>query len=191
MGVSIKKAVNWIIKTAMDDSHGYDQAHRNSPDYDCSSLVATALKKGGFDISVTSYTGNLVPRLNECGFKECSAPFKAGDIHITPYRHCAMQIDNHRIVQATCNELGKAVGGISGDQTGKEIAIYEYYDFPWEVHLRYTPAQVQNSALINVALDVIRGKYGNGTVRKYKLEKAGFNYTEVQKMVNKVITQLG
>ncbi len=38
--------------------------------------------------------------------------------------------------------------------------------------------------LDEVAADVIRGKYGNGTERKQKLEAAGFNYDEVQAAVN-------
>ena len=40
---NIMKAVNFMIDTANDNTHGYDQIHRNGPDYDCSSLVGTAL----------------------------------------------------------------------------------------------------------------------------------------------------
>lgn len=186
----IKKAVKWMIKIAMDDTHGYDQSKRNGPDYDCSSLVSTALYKSGFNIPVTSYTGNLLPRLLSVGFKEVKPPYKAGDIHLTPYRHVCMQIDDHRIVQASINELGTISGGKTGDQTGKEIAISEYYEYPWKYHLRYTPKELVNSALIDVAMDVIRGKYGNGADRKKKLEKAGFDYAEVQKTVNQILGEL-
>ena len=35
----IEKAVEWAISIANDNSHGYDQAHRDGPDYDCSSLI--------------------------------------------------------------------------------------------------------------------------------------------------------
>ena len=34
----INKAVSFMITTAKDNNHGYDQQHRNGPDYDCSSL---------------------------------------------------------------------------------------------------------------------------------------------------------
>lgn len=186
----IKKAVRWITKIAMDDTHGYDQAKRNGPDYDCSSLVATALNRSGFNIPVTSFTGNLFNRLNNLGFKVVTAPFKAGDIHLTPYKHCAMSIDEHRIVQATINEKGKTTGGTTGDQTGKEIGIFEYYDYPWTYHLRYDPKELHNSFLIDVAMDVIRGKYGNGSERKKKLERQGYNYTEVQSMVNYILGEM-
>lgn len=39
-----------------------------------------------------------------------------------------------------------------------------------------------------VAREVIQGKWGNGTDRKQKLEAAGYNYTEVQNMVNKLLS---
>lgn len=38
-----------------------------------------------------------------------------------------------------------------------------------------------------VANEVIAGKWGNGADRKKKLEAAGYNYTEVQKEVNKLL----
>lgn len=38
-----------------------------------------------------------------------------------------------------------------------------------------------------VARDVIRGKYGNGAERKKKLTAAGYNYTEVQTIVNRIL----
>ena len=53
---NIMKAVNFIIDMANDDAHGYDQNHRNGPDYDCSSLVGTALHEAGFNVSPDSWT---------------------------------------------------------------------------------------------------------------------------------------
>ena len=40
-----------------------------------------------------------------------------------------------------------------------------------------------------LAKEVIAGKWGNGDVRKEKLEEAGYNYSTVQARVNKIITQ--
>lgn len=40
--------------------------------------------------------------------------------------------------------------------------------------------------IINVAKDVLEGKWGNGAERKERLEAAGYNYAEVQKIVNKI-----
>lgn len=41
--------------------------------------------------------------------------------------------------------------------------------------------------LVKVAKDVINGKYGNGKERVDKLTKEGYNYTEVQKVVNSLL----
>ena len=46
----IEKAVSFMIDIAKDDSHGYDQIYRTGgTDYDCSSLVGTALNQAGFN----------------------------------------------------------------------------------------------------------------------------------------------
>lgn len=47
---------------------------------------------------------------------------------------------------------------------------------------------------VSVALLVIAGQFGNGEDRKVKLEKAGYNYGQVQKCVNEllpIITKYG
>lgn len=38
--------------------------------------------------------------------------------------------------------------------------------------------------VISAALEVLSGMYGNGEERKVKLEKAGYDYMEVQSCVN-------
>lgn len=38
-----------------------------------------------------------------------------------------------------------------------------------------------------IAREVIAGKWGNGTVRKKKLKDAGYNYSVIQKLVNKML----
>ena len=43
--------------------------------------------------------------------------------------------------------------------------------------------------LRKVAEDVIDGKYGTGTTRKKKLEAAGYNYREVQDLVNELLRE--
>ena len=43
-------------------------------------------------------------------------------------------------------------------------------------------------SLETVAREVIAGKWGNGTVRKNALEKAGYDYLAVQNAVNKLLT---
>ena len=40
----------------------------------------------------------------------------------------------------------------------------------------------------DVALEVINGEWGVGEERKEKLEKAGYNYYEVQEIVNSILS---
>lgn len=135
----IETAVAWAEQIAADDRHGYSQVHRNSPDYDCSSLVGTALSKAGFAVSEYSTTRNLESQLIKCGFKKCHAPWKRGDIHLAAGHHVTMSTDVSHIVHASQSENG-GVDGQSGDQTGREICIRSYYDLPYSnlVHYRYS-----------------------------------------------------
>lgn len=134
----IETAVAWAERIAADDRHGYSQVHRNSPDYDCSSLVGTALSKAGFAVSKYSTTRNLESQLIKCGFKKCHAPWKRGDIHLAAGHHVTMSTDASHIVHASQSENG-GIDGETGDQTGREICVRPYYDLPYEntVHYRY------------------------------------------------------
>lgn len=134
----IEESVLWAIGIAADNSHGYSQVNRNSPDYDCSSFVGTALSNGGFDVSEYSTTRNLESQLIKCGFKMCHAPWKRGDIHLAAGHHVTMSTDASHIVHASQSENG-GIDGEPGDQTGKEICIRTYYDLPYSnlVHYRY------------------------------------------------------
>lgn len=134
----IEKAVAWAEQIAADDRHGYSQVHRNSPDYDCSSLVGTALSKAGFAVSKYSTTRNLESQLIKCGFTKCHAPWKRGDIHLAAGHHVTMSTDSSHIVHASQSENG-GIDGQTGDQTGREICVRPYYDLPYNnlVHYRY------------------------------------------------------
>lgn len=137
----IEKTVAWAEQIAADDRHGYSQVHRNSPDYDCSSFVGTALAKAGFPVSIYSTTRNLGEQLENAGFVKCGKPWKRGDIHLAAGHHVTMSVDANRIVHASQSENG-GIDGQTGDQTGKEICVRSYYDLPYEntVHYRYAGA---------------------------------------------------
>lgn len=184
---NIYKSVDWAVGIALDNTHGYDQTNRNGPDYDCSSLIGTALHQGGYNVSPRSWTGNLEQQLRQNGFKECHKPWKAGDIHLRVGSHVCMSIDADKIVEASINEKGKITGGKTGDQTGKEIWIHDYYDYSggWDFHFRAPEAVTV--PITDIAKEVIAGKWGNGQDRKNKLTAAGYDYYEVQKEVNRLL----
>lgn len=183
----IKKSVDWIKAVANDDRHGYDQHHRNGPDYDCSSLVATALQNGGFHVSPKSWTGNLKTQLMQEGFTICAAPWKAGDIHLNYAHHVAMSINENEIIEASVNEKGGITGGQTGDQTGKEISIKPYYEYRhgWDCHLRApVKSTIDAIVLLQVAIMTCEGRYGDNPERRERLKCAGFDPDMVQDVIN-------
>ena len=140
----IEKAVNWIIGIANDNTHGYDQGSRWSPDYDCSSLVISAWKQAGVNLTCT-YTGNMYANMVNKGFSDITSQVNLatgsglvrGDVLLNVSSHTAMYIGNGQICEATGNESGGIIGGQTGDQTGREICINSYRNYPWNYVLRY------------------------------------------------------
>lgn len=147
MGKVIDRAVDIALKIANDDSHGYSQTNRwGNPDYDCSSFVITCWQDAGVPVKTNgaTYTGNMLNAFLKSGFKIVdSDKLQKGDVLLNVLHHTAMYIGNNKIVQATISENG-TVYGAGGDQTGKEIGIYNYYNYPWDYILRYMENEKEN-----------------------------------------------
>lgn len=176
-------AVKWAVRIAMDESHGYDQAKRNNPDYDCSSLISTALNNAGFNVSTSSTTHNLYPRLIDCGFKTINieANRKRGDIFLKVGKHVVLCTDENKIVHASINEKGTTVGGKTGDQTGKEICVRSFYNYKdgWDYHLRFEEKKEVNE-INNKEIIKIGQSHVNDFVN-IKLEIDGINGVKTRK----------
>ena len=161
----IDKAINWAVSIANDNSHGYDQIHRWGPDYDCSSLLISAWQQAGVPVQANgaTYTGNMKNVFVKCGFEAIkfnrSISLKRGDVLLNEKHHTAMYIGDGKVVMASINERGKAVGGKSGDQTGREILTCNYYvpSYGWDYVLRY-PTQEE---VINVSVTLRQIKEGD------------------------------
>lgn len=150
MGAVIESAVNWAVKIADDNSHGYDQSSRWGVDYDCSSLVISAFEQAGVKVKTggATYTGNMRSVFLKYGFQDVTnqitlssgAGLKRGDVLLNTTHHTALVVTDggKTIVNASINENGKATGGKKGDQTGREIYTRGYYNYPWNCVLRYT-----------------------------------------------------
>ena len=147
----IETAVNIALSIANDNSHGYDQGSRWGPDYDCSSFVITAWQNAGVPVKSrgATYTGNMRSVFLACGFIDVTASVnlvtgsgvQRGDVLLNVTRHTAMSIGGGQIVHARGNENGGATGGMSGDQTGREICTQGYYNCPWDCVLRYQESE--------------------------------------------------
>ena len=142
----IETAISWALGIANDPSHGYDQNNRWGPDYDCSSLVISAFKAAGLPLTAT-YTGNMKYDFLRNGFRDAAelnvvelnmgAGLKRGDVLLNERKHTAIYLGDGTMVQASINERGGITGGATGDQTGREIVISTYRNYPWDIVLRY------------------------------------------------------
>lgn len=140
---NLQKAVNWAISIANDNTHGYSQTNRNgNPDYDCSSLVIAAMKKGGIKVGNASYTGNMKAEFTKNDFKWIDwntlggiNNLQYGDVLF--YRnnnggHTEIYIGNGKTVGAHSDYDKKA-----GDSSGREINISKVTRGSWQGVLRY------------------------------------------------------
>lgn len=183
------EAVNLAIQIANDDTHGYSQYSRTgNPDFDCSSLLNYIWDNVGVDVSSrgATYTGNMAQAYIQAGFRKVNPAIeelKPGDVLLNHEHHTALYIGNNQLVQAAIAENG-TIHGQPGDQTGKEIAIYPYYDFPWNAVLRYEPAKPDeisytDADCVNTKMPVITlGEYGPAVAAiQGALKYHGFNST--------------
>ena len=193
-----ENAVTWMINTASNNKHGYDQKYRwgEKGDYDCSSAVITAWESAGVPVKTNgaSYTGNMYSVFKRCGFSDVTnsvnrsngSGLKRGDVLLSRSKHTAMFIGNGKLVEASMNEKGKIIGGTPGDQTGKEFWIHSYYNLPWEYVLRFNEnnEETVKKSNIEIADEVRKGLWGNGSERNHRLRNAGYNPEEIQSIVN-------
>lgn len=142
LDVIIERYVRWAINIANDDSHGYTQdlEGRWGPDYDCSSLVISALKSAGLSTGDAVYTGNMRSELTSHGFvwNSGTSKLKRGDILLVHReggrQHTEIYLGKGKTVGAHIAETG-GVFGRTGDQTGHEIDVGPYYSI-WQGYLR-------------------------------------------------------
>lgn len=157
MGAIINAAVSWTVGIANDDSHGYDQANRWSPDYDCSSLIIQAWENAGVPVKTkgATYTGNMYSIFKSCGFKDVTnsvnlatgSGLQKGDVVLNVENHVEMMCSPTQLVGANLAENGTVIAGQPGDQTGREIYIKSYYNYPWDYVLRYSESGSEGSGV--------------------------------------------
>jgi hypothetical protein len=70
--------------------------------------------------------------------------------------HTVLYIGNNKIAQASINEKGTATGGKTGDQTGREICVGNFYipsKYSWDCVLRYNEEEVRT---VDITLPVLQ-----------------------------------
>lgn len=188
-----EKATSYAERIALDDSYGYDQVDRWNRNRDCSSLVIDSYRNAGLPL-VSTYTGNMKPDFLANGFRDVTplvnlangAGLIRGDVLLNVTSHTAIYCGNGRIVHARGNELGGVTGGQSGDQTGNEISIGGYFNFPWDCVLRYfgsDPAEDEENPNDKIQNGIYTVKSGDtlwGLSEKFL--GAGWRYFEIKKL---------
>lgn len=141
---------------AANNDHGYDQAQRWGPDFDCSSLVIEVWEAAGVPVKSrgATYTGNMYKVFLECGFEDVTSEVDLntgsglvrGDVLLNHVHHVSMYTGGGVLAEAAINEHGTVSGGESGDQTGREIRTRTYYNYPWNSVLRYAGKSSESAA---------------------------------------------
>lgn len=157
-----QKAVDWAVRIAKDDSHGYDQINRWSPDFDCSSLVISAYEFAGVPVrkNGANSTFDMRAAFLKSGFEDVTkevnlsngSGLKLGDVLLSDAHHTVLYIGDNQVVSASINEKGTTTGGKVGDQTGREILIRPYYNYPWNIVLRYKETSKGDSVTVELPI---------------------------------------
>lgn len=188
---------------------GYDQSQRwsffdrstkkliSNKEADCSSTCGAIAVLGGYpvDLSDPFYTGTFRKRLIAAGFTAIRftllSKLKAGDFVLNESNHVEFCPTASTMFSAAIDENGRATGGKTGDQTGREVRTRAAYVYSkgWQWILR-PPAQavaetVTLKSVSEIAKEVIAGKWDNGTTRMEKLKAAGYDADAVQAEVNR------
>lgn len=143
---SIKQMVTWALKIAEDQTHGYSQANRTGPDYDCSSFVFYALDAGGFNATSLNggYAGTtddiwpVLQRINgwkRYNWSDVSNSIMYGDILHRESGHAAIAISNDKTVEAS--GVGSGQGSPDTGDQGREIDNYNVQGRAWDYVYRY------------------------------------------------------
>ena len=145
--------LKWAVEIAEDDSHGYSQAARTGPDYDCSSFVWYALTGAGYDLGGYPFaTGSMPGILAAAGFEQLAytgmEDLMPGDIlwvHGDAAQHTEMYMGEGLLVGAS----GDLDGGLPGDQsgTGQEVRVGGFYDDGWMGVFRSTSVGIGDIAI--------------------------------------------
>lgn len=86
-------------------------------------------------------------------------------------------------VRVSWDNAKSQIGAFSSLENAKKACKTGYFVFDANGKAVYPVKK----SVTEIAKEVIQGKWGNGTDRKNRLEKAGYNYNEVQKKVNMLL----
>lgn len=161
---NIEDAVQFAINIANDNSHGYSQGiypyqgSRESPDYDCSSLIYHSLQHAGFHTidnwhknpeymrryNGQQYSGDADTIWGDLGegwikipWAEAKSNLQRGDILCIPQHHVAFYMGDGKTVEARGVNNPTGRGRYETGDQGGEIDFYDAYGRYWSEVYRY------------------------------------------------------
>ena len=165
-GGNVENAVQWAIRTANDNTHGYQWGAKGPVNFDCSSFVSSAFINAGFNVP-QSTTSDMQRNFTSRGFtayNRGAVSLQRGDI-LLKSGHVELYIGNNQCVGAHSNYDGK-----SGDSSGREIQVRTrgtgcYACKDYTTVLRYSGHQSSggSSASISCSNSVSLGLFDNKT----------------------------
>lgn len=106
----------------------------------------------------------------------------------TPFEYCTMiKADGYATSSSYVDTLIKCIA--KHNLTEFDVNEIPSFDIPNVGGIQRT-VNSNPKRIDEIAIEVIRGKWGNGLDRVKRLGAAGYNYYEVQKMVNKILRGL-
>ena len=186
------------INAATDDTFGFD----------CVNLIKAVLWgwNGNKDKSYAgaTYEANGVPDIDANAFfskcKDVSTDFSNVEVGEAVWMkdHIGVYIGNGLAIECTprwndgvqitaVHNIGKK-SGYNGRKWTKHGKI-QYIDYVKETKPAEPKPVETKKTVAQVAQEVLDGKWGNGSARESALKKAGYNYNEVQKKVNELLTK--
>lgn len=99
--------------------------------------------------------------------------------------HIGIYVGDNKVVEATSAWEGKVLISTL-DNKGRRIKNGKQIG-NWTLHGKSIYLDYKTKSILDLANEVILGKWGNGLDRKNKLTNAGYNYNEVQTKVNELL----
>lgn len=145
-------------------------------------VEAKMLNAGGLVDIVNGFLGRLKERGYECGAYSSESVFKGKLKAVTAPRWIARWTKTKPSIDFKIWQFGGETNLIRSNKVAGVVCDQNYLQGSVEKPAPVTPKKTNEE----IAQEVLEGKWGNGVERKSRLTAAGYNYSEVQKIVNKL-----
>lgn len=164
---------------------------------DCASYVFKCLKKGGFipESMWNGTTEDLFRLARQGKLKEIKrSEVQRGDIFISGVEGRSLNAGGHTGLFTRKGEIIHCNYGNGTVTTNNEREGYDYYLSSARRPVRFfrpvgAAENKPKKSVSEIAQEVIAGKWGVGADRANRLQKAGYNYKNVQAEVNRLVSQ--